>query len=107
MLRRERFGRFPSRCSGFTRRRGVEVQNLLGVLLPHVVPEMHVLLTSPLVQAFDPRSRLGLSVAPPFGFRSASISLLTSGPTMPYADFCPAVRVPLDQIGRASCRERV
>ena len=98
MLRRERFGHFPSRCSSFTRRRGVEVQNLLGVLLPHVVPEMHVLLTSPLVRAFDPRSRLGLSVAPPFGFRSASISLPTTGPTMPYADFCPAVRMPLDTL---------
>src|SRR6266581_831201 len=74
MPRRERFGHFPSRCSGFTRRRGVEVQVLLGVLLPHAVPEMHVLLTSPLVRAFGPRSRLGLSVSPPFGFRSASIS---------------------------------
>ena len=80
MLRRERFGHFPSRCSSFTRRRGVEVQNLLGVRLPHVVPEMHVLLTSPLVRAFDPRSRLGLSVSPPFGF-SECLSILADDKT--------------------------
>src|SRR5207244_12006201 len=39
---------------------------------------------------------IAIIVSPPFGFRSASISLPTSGPTMPYADFCPAVSMPLD-----------
>src|SRR5262249_14634445 len=33
-----------------------------------------------LVRAFGHRSRLGLSVAPPFGFRSASLALPTSSP---------------------------
>jgi hypothetical protein len=52
---------------GFTRRLRVEVQSYLGVLLPPVVPEIHVLLPSPSRSGFDHRSRLGLSVAPPFG----------------------------------------
>ena len=74
MYRRDRFGRFPSGWPGFTRPFGMEVQDFLGVLLPLVVPEIHVLLTAPFVRAFDPRSRLGLSVSPPFGFRSASLA---------------------------------
>src|SRR5438270_9160553 len=85
MHRRERFGRFPSRCSSFTRRRGVEVQSLLGVLLPHVVPEMHVLITSPLVRAFDPRSRLAQSFSPPSVFRIAEIAFRSLWQTIPYA----------------------
>ena len=47
MYRRARFGRSPGGWTGFTRQRRVEVQFYLGVLLPHVVPEIHVLLTSP------------------------------------------------------------
>jgi hypothetical protein len=47
--------------TGFTRGLGWKVQFLLDVL-PLVVPEVHVLLASPLVRAFDPRFRLGLSV---------------------------------------------
>jgi len=42
--RLERFGLFPSRLLGFTRRLGREVQFSLDVL-PYVVPEIHVLLT--------------------------------------------------------------
>ena len=78
MPRQDRFGRFPSAWPGFTRRLGMEVQGFLGVLLPLVVPKIHVLLTAPFVRAFDPRSRLGLSVSPPFGFRSASLALPTT-----------------------------
>ena len=63
--------------------------------LPPVVLETHGLLTAPLVRAFSHRSRLGLSIAPPFGIRSASLALPTPWPTMPSADFCPAVRLPL------------
>ena len=61
MHRRARFGLSPSDLTGFTRRLRGKVQFLLDVL-PLVVPEVHVLLASPLVRAFDPRSRLGLSV---------------------------------------------
>jgi len=52
MRRRERFGWVPSRFRGFTPRRGREVQFHLG-LLPLFTPEIHVLLTSPLVRAFS------------------------------------------------------
>src|SRR5262249_24408816 len=55
-----------------------------------------------LVRAFGHRSRLGLSIAPPFGFRSASLTLPTSWPTMPSADFCSAVRPPFDRLSRRS-----
>src|SRR6516225_2160074 len=44
------------------------------------------------VRAFDHRSRRGLSVAPPFGFRSASIASPTAWPTLPFADFYDKVR---------------
>jgi hypothetical protein len=36
-------------------------------VLPLVALEIHVLLASPLVRVFNHRSRLDLSVAPPFG----------------------------------------
>src|ERR1035438_7346776 len=49
-----------------------------------------------LVRALSPRARLGLSIAAPFGIWSASLALPTSGPNMPSADFCPAVRPPFD-----------
>src|SRR5271154_6280009 len=57
---------------GFTRRRGREVQFFLNILL-HVAPEIHVLIDSPLVRAFNHRSRLGLSVDSAFRHRSASL----------------------------------
>src|SRR5215472_4912992 len=60
-----------------------------------------------LVRAFGNRSRHGLSVAPPFGFRSASLALPTSRPTMPSADFCPAVRPPFDTLSRRSDTEQI
>ena len=47
----------------------------------------------PIVRAFDHRFRLGLSVAPPFGW-SASLALPTSWPTMPSADSCAPIRSP-------------
>jgi len=61
MHRLERFGLFPSRFPGFTRRLGMEVQFPLDIL-PPVAPEIQVLLASPLVRAFEHRSRLSLSV---------------------------------------------
>src|ERR1035441_4746817 len=42
-----------------------------------------------LVRAFGHRFRLGLSIAPPFGIRSASLALPTSRPNMPSADSAP------------------
>jgi len=77
MPRLVRFGLFPSGLTGFTRGRRREVQFLLDVL-PLVVPEMHLLLASPLVRAFDHRSRLGLSVDSAFRLWSASLTLPTS-----------------------------
>src|SRR6516164_11234285 len=88
MHRLTRFGLFPSSLAGFTRLLGCEVQFLLDVL-PLVALEIHVLLASPLVRAFDHRSRLGLSVAPPFGIgvphelrrrRDLLCPMLTSAP---------------------------
>src|SRR5216683_4338894 len=60
-----------------------------------------------LVRAFDHRSRLGLSIAPPFGFRSASLALPTSWPNMPSADFCSVVRPPFDSLSRRSDTEQI
>src|ERR1017187_797309 len=60
-----------------------------------------------LVRAFSHRSRLGLSVAPPFGFRGASPALPPSCPNMPSADFCPAVRPPFDSLSRRSDTEQI
>src|SRR5215467_13254213 len=60
-----------------------------------------------LVRAFGHRSRLGLSIAPPFGFWSASLALPTSCPTLPSADFCPAVRLPFDSLSRRSDTEQI
>src|SRR5713226_2284516 len=45
------------------------------------------------VQAFVPRYRLGLSVAPPFGLECLT-SLADVRSTMPSADFCPPGRSP-------------
>src|SRR4029077_15561488 len=90
---RERFDVFPSRLPGFTRRRRGEVQSQLDVQ-PLVALEIHVLLATPLVRAFSPRSRLGLSVDSTFRRRSDSLALPTAGPITPSADFCPAVRMP-------------
>jgi hypothetical protein len=61
MHRREQFGLFPSCFPGFTRQLGMGVQFPLDIL-PPVAAEIHVLLASPLVRAFEHRSRLSLSV---------------------------------------------
>jgi hypothetical protein len=60
--------------TGFTRGLRWKVQFPLDVL-PLVAPELHVLLTSPLVRAFDPRSRLGLSVDSAFRLLECLTSL--------------------------------
>src|SRR5271166_3198155 len=39
--------------------------------------------------------------------RSASLASPTSWPTMPYADFCPAVRRPCDHLSRRSDAEQI
>ena len=106
MHRLARFGLFPSVLAGFTRRLRWKVQFLLDVL-PLVVPEVHVLLASPLVRAFDPRFRLGLSVGSTFRYWSASLALPTTGPTTPYADFCSAVGLPLGSLSRRSDTEQI
>jgi len=61
MDRQRRFGLFPSRSTGFTRSRDREVQLELD-MLPLVAFEIHVLLATLLVRAFNYRFRLGLSV---------------------------------------------
>src|ERR1035437_630083 len=60
-----------------------------------------------LVRAFGHRFRLGLSIAPPFGFQSASLALPTSWPNMPSADFCSAVRLPLDSLSPLTDTEQI
>src|SRR5215469_2077767 len=81
-LRHQRFGPFPGGLRSITptfRRKG-QVPLFGLVLLPLSAHESRRLLAFsfiPLrgtVRAFDHRSRLGLSVAPPFGLWSASIS---------------------------------
>jgi hypothetical protein len=47
------------------------------------------------------------NVSPPFGFRSASLALPTSWPNMPSADFCSAVRLPLDNFSHRSDTEQI
>src|SRR5215472_2586545 len=106
MHRLARFGLFPSGLAGFTRGRGREVQFRLDVL-PLVVPDMHLLLASPLVRAFDHRSRLGLSVDSAFRHWSASLTLPTTWSNTPFADFCSAVRLPLSSLSRRSDTEQI
>src|SRR5271166_1176601 len=60
-----------------------------------------------LVRAFGHSFRLGLSIAPPFGFRSASLALPTSRPNMPSADFCSAVRPPCDSLSPLTDTEQI
>src|SRR5258708_32262004 len=101
MHRLTRFGLFSSGLTGFTRLLGWEVQFLLDVL-PLGALEIHVLLASPLVRAFNHRSRLGLSVGSTFRHCSASLASPTTSSPTPFADFCPAVRFPLDSLIRRS-----
>src|SRR5260370_6392075 len=75
--RRARFGLFLPGLSASTRGLGWKVRFLLDVL-PLVVPEVHVLLASPLVRVFHHRSRLGLSVGSPFRYWSASLASPTT-----------------------------
>ena len=105
MHRLQRFVLFSSRFPGFTRWRRGKVQFPLDIL-PHFAVEIHVLLASPLVRAFNHRSRLSLSVDSAFRLWSASIALPTTWPTTPYADFCPAVRLPLDSLSREATQSR-
>jgi hypothetical protein len=106
MDRLHRFVLFSSRFPGFTRWHRGKVQFPLDIL-PHFAVEIHVLLASPLVQAFNHRSRLSLSVDSAFRLWSASIALPTTWPTTPSADFCPAVRLPLDSLSRRSDTEQI
>src|SRR5260370_28576499 len=99
MHRLQRFVLFSSRFPGFTRWRGGKVQFPLDIL-PLVAVEIHVLLTSALVRAFNHRSRLGLSVDSAFRLWSASLALPTTWPTTPSPHFCSAVRPPLDRLTR-------
>jgi len=79
-----RFSLFSARFAGFTRWRDRKVQFDLNVLL-HFAPEIHVLLASPLVRAFNPRFRLGLSVF----LRLSTLKCLTSlADDMAYYAFC-------------------
>src|ERR1035441_7332957 len=76
---------------GLHRQRRREVQFDLGILL-FVVLETHGLLASPSRSGLRPSFPAWPILAPPFGIRSASLALPTSRPTMPSADFCPAVK---------------
>src|SRR5206468_3491772 len=72
-----RFRLSPLRSAGFTRQCGRKVQFRLDMLL-RVALEIHVVLATPLVRAFDHRSRLGLSVGSAFRYWSASLALPTA-----------------------------
>jgi hypothetical protein len=101
-----RFGPFPAPRGSFTPPGNREGQLFL-VFRPLFTHEIRALLTTPIVRAFNPRSRLGLSVDSTFRLRSASLALPTSWPTMPSADFCPAVRSPLGSLsGVAATQDR-
>jgi hypothetical protein len=104
--RRGRFDVFTFRLPGFTRRRRREVQSQLDIQ-PLVALEVHVLLATSLVRAFSPRFRLGLSVCSTFRSRSASLTLPTTWPNTPSADFCPAVRPSLGGPSRRSDTEQI
>ena len=90
----------PLGLPGFTCPRRVEVQIYLGVLLPHVVPEIHVLLPSPF--SFGPSTSV-----PGSAYRLLHLSALeclnlpTTWHTTPSADFCLAVRLPLGLLSRS------
>jgi hypothetical protein len=53
------------------------------------------------------RFRFGLFVNPVFRPWSASLALPTTGPNMPYADFCSAVRLPRDSLSRRNDTEQI
>ena len=72
-----RFSLSPLRSAGFTRQCGRKVQFGLDMLLL-VALEIHVVLATPLVRAFDHRSRLGLSVDSAFRYWSALLALPTA-----------------------------
>jgi hypothetical protein len=99
-----RFGPFPVPRGSFTPPGEREGQLFL-VFRPLFTHEIRALLTSPIVRAFRHRSRLGLSVDSPFRLRSASLALPTTWPTMPSADFCPAVRSPLGSLSRVAATQ--
>src|SRR5262245_9961263 len=61
----------------------------------------------PIVQAFDQRSRLGLSVGSVFRPWSASRASPTAWLTMPSADFCLAVRASCEALSPAHRRSRL
>ncbi len=103
--RHQRFSLFSCDTSGCTRQRRREVQFQLDVLLL-VVFETHGLLTTP--------SRSGLLPSFPArpihcsAFRhSECLTSLAARPTMPSADFCSAVRLPLSRLSRRSDTEQI
>jgi hypothetical protein len=100
----ERFGPLLLVRRSFTPPGKPEGQSFL-VFLPLFTHEIRALLTAPLVQAFDHRSRIGLSVDSTFRLRSASLALPTSWPTMPSADFCPALRSPFGSLSRIAATQ--
>src|ERR1035441_4015654 len=91
---------------GLHRQRRREVQFDLGILL-FVVLETHGLLASPSRSGLRPSFPAWPILAPPFGIRSALLALPTSRPTMPSADFCPAVNPPFDSLSRRSDTEQI
>ena len=87
---------------------GVDEKSSLNWMFSRLsLSRFHVLLASPLVRAFSHRFRFGLSVDSTFRRRSASLALPTTWPTMPSADFCPAVRMPHGFLSRRSDTEQI
>ena len=75
--------------------------------LPRIAPRF-MSLTSPLVRPLGHRSRLGLSVDSTFRLSECLTSLADeTTPTMPYADFCSAVRVPPGSLSRRNDTEHI
>src|SRR6516164_223556 len=73
----------------------------------HLPPRTIQSLSSRLLGPSITVTGLAYLFAPPFGCWSASLALPTTRPTMPYADFCAAVRTSFDTLSRRSDTEQI
>ena len=98
-LRHKQFGPLVTADRGFTPAFWCQGQRVPD-FLPLSAHELPVLIAALDRSGLRSSFRLGLSVRSAFRPWSASLALPTAGPTMPSADFCSAVRWPLDPLSR-------